>query len=627
MRLCLLMLAIGCAMAQRQMEKLGRGVIAVRSNEKDVYVGWRMLGTDPVDTAFNLYRSTAGANPAKLNSAPITATTDFVDSTADVLKNNEYFVRPVIGKTEQAASSKFLLKAGTGVQQYLSIPLQIPPDGKTPDGQTYSYNANDASVGDLDGDGEYEIVLKWEPSNAKDNSRAGYTGNVIFDAYKLDGTRLWRIDMGRNIRAGAHYTQFMVYDLDGDGRAEIAMKTGDGTIDGKGKAIGDANANWVSASGPTLGKIVTGPEYLTIFDGRTGAALATTAYTPPRGDIAAWGGPGGNCSNDNNGNRVDRFLAAVAYLDGVRPSLVMARGYYGRSVLAAWDWRDGKLTQRWVFDSAKPGLEAYSGQGNHGLSVADVDGDGKDEIIYGSMVIDDNGKGLFSTGFKHGDALHVSHFDPANKDVLVYGIHENASAACATSPGSALYNGRTGEVLWKLDVGVDVGRGLAADIDPRHPGAEFWASSGGLRDLKGERIGPSPRSMNFAVWWDSDLLRELLDRNWIGKWDWETGTIKNLLACAECSSNNGSKSTPALSGDILGDWREEVIWRTTDNKYLRIYTTTVPAKNRIYTLMHDPQYRLAIAWQNVGYNQPPHPSFFIGEGMAEPPRPKIYTAP
>ena len=448
-----------------------------------------------------------------------------------------------------------------------------------------------------------------------------------FDAYKLDGTRLWRIDMGRNIRAGAHYTQFLVYDLDGDGRAEIAMKTADGTIDGKGKPIGDPSANWVSDAGPTLGKIVTGPEFLTIFDGLTGAALATVPYDPPRGDISKWGGPGGNCSNDSNGNRADRFLASVAYLDGVRPSIVMARGYYGRSVLAAWDWRGGKLTQRWVFDSAKPGLEAYSGQGNHGLSVADVDGDGKDEIIYGSMVIDDNGTGLFSTGFKHGDALHVSRFDPSNKDVLVYGIHENASAACATSPGSALYNGRTGEVLWKLDVGVDVGRGLSADIDPRHPGAEFWSSSGGLRDLKGERIGASPRSMNFAIWWNADPLRELLDRNWIGKWDWNTETIVNLLTCAECSSNNGSKSTPALSGDILGDWREEVIWRTTDNKFLRIYTTTVPAKNRMYTLMHDPQYRLAIAWQNVAYNQPPHPSFFIGEGMAEPPRPRIYTAP
>ena len=621
------LLALAPLHAQRQMEKLGRGIVAIRSSEKDVYIGWRLLGTDPSDMAFNLYRSTGGAAAVKLNKTPIATTTDFVDTTADASKAIEYFVRPILKNAEQPPSAKFLLNAGIGVQQYLSIPLQIPPDGKTPDGHTYSYTANDASVGDLDGDGEYEIVLKWEPSNARDNARAGYTGNVLFDAYKLDGTRLWRIDMGRNIRAGAHYTQFMVYDLDGDGRAEIAMKTADGTVDGKGKAIGDPGANWVGDSGVTLGKIVTGPEYLTIFDGRTGAALATTAYVPPRGDISAWGGPGGNCSNDSNGNRADRFLAAVAYLDGVRPSVVMARGYYGRSVLAAWDWRNGKLTQRWVFDSAKPGLEAYSGQGNHNLSVADVDGDGKDEIVYGSMVIDNNGSGLFSTGFKHGDALHVSRFDPANKDVLVYGIHENANPACATSPGSALYNGRTGEVLWKTDIGVDLGRGLAADIDPRHPGAEFWSNVGGLRTIKGERIGPAPRTMNFAIWWDSDLLRELLDRNWIGKWDWNTNSIATLLTCTECASNNGTKATPALSGDILGDWREEVIWRTADNKFLRIYTTTAPAKNRIYTLMHDPQYRLAIAWQNVGYNQPPHPSFFIGEGMSAPPVPRIVVAP
>lgn len=611
-------LVASIAPAQRVMEKLGRGVVAMRSTESQVYVGWRLLGTDPADVAFNLYRG-----DVKLNPAPLTKTTDFVDTTADFTKVNEYTVRAVVAGREQAPGKPFRLAANAPVGQYLAIPIQQPPGGTTPDGRAYTYNANDASVGDLDGDGEYEIVLKWDPTNSKDNSFAGYSGNTILDAYRMDGTRLWRIDLGRNIRAGAHYTQFLVYDFDGDGKAEIAMKTADGAIDGKGKIIGDPKADWVSKEPRTLGKVLAGPEYLTIFEGLTGAELKTIKYVPERGDISAWGGVGGNCGTDATGNRVDRFLAGVAYLDGVHPSMVFTRGYYGRSVIAAFDWRNKELTSRWTFDSAAPGMEKFSGQGYHSLSIADVDGDGKDEVVFGSMVIDDDGKGLFSTGFRHGDALHVGRFDPANPDLLVFGIHENNGQNCPSSPGKALYNARTGEVLWRKDEGVDIGRGLAADIDPRHPGAEFWGGPGGLFNVKGEAIGPAPRSVNFAVWWDADPLREILDGNWIAKWNWQTGTLDRLLTAEGCVSNNGSKSTPALSADLFGDWREEVMWRTADNKQLRIYTTTIPATNRIYTLMHDPQYRLAVAWQNVGYNQPPHPSFYIGDGMKEPPPPKI----
>jgi rhamnogalacturonan endolyase len=619
-------LLLPAVLAQRLMENLGRGVIAMRSTESQVYVGWRLLGTDPAGIAFNLYRSTGGGPPVKLNPAPLTKTTDFVDTTADLAQANTYSVRPVIAGSPRAAGKPFTLAANTPVGQYLSIPIQQPPGGTSPDGRAFTYNANDASVGDLDGDGEYEIVLKWDPSNSHDNAQAGYTGSTIFDAYRMDGTRLWRIDLGRNIRSGAHYTQFLVYDFDGDGKAEIAIRTSDGTVDGAGLVIGDPKADWVSKTpGPTLGKVLSGPEFLTIFDGQTGAALSSQKFNPERGDIGAWGGVGGNCGNDATGNRVDRFLAGVAYLDGKHPSLVFTRGYYGRTVLAAWDWRNKELTQRWTFDSAQPGLEKFSGQGNHSLSVADVDGDGKDAIVFGSMVIGADGKGRFSTGFRHGDALHVGRFDPANPDLLVFGIHENNGQGCPISPGKALYNGRTGEVLWRKDEGVDIGRGLAADIDPRYPGAEFWGGPGGLFNVKGEPIGPAPRSTNFAVWWDADPLREILDGNWIAKWDWTTGTLKRLLTAEGCVSNNGSKSTPALSADLFGDWREEVMWRTADNKFLRIYTTTIPATNRIYTLMHDPQYRLAVAWQNVGYNQPPHPSFLIGDGMKEPPPPKITT--
>jgi rhamnogalacturonan endolyase len=598
------------APAQRVMEKLGRGVVAMHSSEKEVYVGWRLLGTDPSSVAFNLYRSTAGKAPVKLNKQLLSKTTDFIDTTFDPGQSNSYTVRAVIAGKEQPAGRPFTLPANAPVRQYLEIPIQQPPGGISPDGRAYTYNANDASVADLDGDGEYEIVLKWDPSNSKDNSFAGYSGPTIFDAYRMDGTRLWRINLGRNIRSGAHYTSFLAYDFDGDGRAEVAIRTADGTIDGAGKVIGDPNADWVSKTpGPTLGKILTGPEYLTIFDGFTGAALATRPYTPERGDIGAWGGVGGNCGDDATGNRVDRFLAAVAYLDGKHPSLVFTRGYYGRTVLAAWDWRNKELTQRWVFDSAKPGLEAFSGQGNHNLSVADVDGDGKDDIIFGSMVVNSNGTGRFSTGFRHGDALHVGRFDPSIPDLLVFGIHENNGRGCPSSPGKALYNARTGEVIWRKDEGVDIGRGMTADIDPRYPGEEMWGGPGGLFSAKGEPIGPAPRTVNFAVWWDADPLRELLDSNWIAKWDWKTGALNRLLTAEGCVSNNGSKSTPALSGDIFGDWREEVMWRTADNHALRIYSTTIPAVNRIVTLMHDPQYRMAIAWQNVGYNQPPHLSF------------------
>lgn len=576
-------ISLCCATAlfgQRQMEKLGRGVIAVRQNNDSVYISWRMLGTDTGEIAFNLYRKSGNNEAIKLNHDPITNSTNFVDAGVKFDLPNSYFVKPILKGTELEASKPFRLPAKPPVQQYLTIPL------KTPAG----YTPNDASVGDLDGDGEYEIVLH-QTGRSRDNASNGITDPPIFQAYKLEGTFLWEINLGKNIREGAHYTQFMVYDLDGDGIAEMVCKTADGTIDGKGKVIGDATKDWRNANG----KILDGPEFLTVFSGRTGEALTTTDYIPARGSIGAWGGRGGNGKNDNTGNRVDRFNACVAYLDGMHPSVVMCRGYYGRTVLAAWDWRNGKLTSRWIFDT-KDTKNPFSGQGNHNLTVADVDGDGKDEIIYGSMCVDDNGKGLYTTGLRHGDTIHVSDLDPEHPGLEVFGVHEIEEGT--KGPGVAVYDAKTGEILWKGSPDEDVGRGVADNIDNSRFGAQmWWSGSNGLYDIKGNRIEDQPRSTNFLIYWDDDLSRELLDANHIDKYNGG-----RLFTADGAVANNGTKSTPALSADIFGDWREELILRSYDNQSLRIYTTTIPTAHRNYTLMHDPQYRLSIAWQNDGYN-------------------------
>ena len=622
------------AAPQAQAERLGRGVVAIAQPDGKVFVSWRLLATDAPSVVFDVYRQLGTIAPVKLNEKPLAAGTNWLDATAKKGDAATYSVR-VSGTAAAKAAADASATAKVWNDGYLRLPLQPPPGGTVRSGaetSPYIYTANDASAADLDGDGQYEIVLKWEPTNAHDNSQGGLTGPVLLDAYKLDGTRLWRINLGRNIRAGAHYTQFMVFDLDGDGRAEVACKTADGTVDGQGIVIGDAGKDYRSLTVPTdgasvpgprdakYGRILAGPEYFTVFNGLTGGALASTPYLPARGDIGTWGGIGGNGGNDSYGNRVDRMLACVAYLDGAKPSVVMCRGYYGRTVLAAWDWRGGKLSSRWVFDS-KDDKNPYSGMGNHALSVNDVDGDGRDEIVYGAMVVDDNGTGLFSTGLRHGDALHVTDLDPSQPGLEAWGVHENEDKVPGyeNGPGAALYAAGTGKVLVSKLPGEDVGRGMAADIDPRYPGAELWVSNPelGLLSCKGERIGPSPRSVNFGLWWDGDLLRELLNDTRVEKWDYQAGQLSPLLEgkAFGAASCNGTKATPCLSADLLGDWREEVVWRTADNSALLIFSTTIPTPHRLVTLMQDRAYRVAVARENVGYNQPPHPGFFLGEGM------------
>ena len=570
-------------------EHLGRGVIAIRENPSTVAVSWRYLSSDPMDESFDIYR-----NGEKVNKYPIRNATFF----QDIYKGTEsvlYTVKAIQSKTESNYQLPSDAPAG-----YLNIPLNRPENGTTPAGQSYFYAPNDASIGDVDGDGEYEIILKWDPSNAHDNSYDGYTGEVYFDCYKLNGQHLWRINLGRNIRAGAHYTQFMVFDLDGDGKAEVVMKTADGTVDGKGKVIGDAQADYRNEQG----RILTGPEYLTVFNGLTGEAMQTIDYVPERGNLMDWG--------DNRGNRSDRFLACVAYLDGIHPSVVMCRGYYTRTVLAAYDWNGKELKERWIFDSNHPGCEDYAGQGNHNLRVGDVDGDGCDEIIYGSCAIDHNGKGLYTTKMGHGDAIHLTHFDPSRKGLQVWDCHENKR------DGSTYRDAATGEILFQIKDSTDVGRCMAADIDPTQPGVEMWSlASGGIRNIKGEVVKARVRglSCNMAVWWDGDLLRELLDRNIVSKYNWKKGVCERIAIFEGALSNNGTKATPCLQGDIVGDWREEVLLRTADNTALRLYVSTIPTDYRFHTFLEDPVYRISIATQNVAYNQPTQPGFYFGPDL------------
>ncbi len=597
------------------MERLSRGLVAVTANN-GVYVGWRMFGFEydestPAHVSYNVYRD--GAKVAN-----VTNSTNYQDSTGT--SSATYSVRPVIGGVEGAVSETVNVLP----QQYLSVPLQVPAAGTTPDScptpsEAYTYSANDASPGDANGDGVYEIFLKWDPSNAKDNSQDGCTGNVLLDAYQVDGKRLWRIDLGPNIRAGAHYTQFVVYDFDGDGQAEMAVKTAPGTKDGTGQflhtgpAANDADSMVYRNSD---GYILSGPEYLTVFNGQTGAEMATVDFDQARGTVSAWG--------DNYGNRVDRFLASAAYLDSTGlPSFIMARGYYTRATLSAWNFRDGKLEKLWKFDSDVTPKDAaghpYTGQGSHSMTVANVDDDPGQEIMYGAAAIDNTGAGLCSTGFNHGDAEHVGDLIPSRPGLEFFMCNEDGE-----HPAYHLRDAKTCAIIQQGPVnGADTGRCVAEDVDAANPGAEMWSSSttGLLSATSNASLGAAPGSTNFLVWWDGDETRELEDANHIDKY--AAGTTSRLLTAAGVTANNGTKSTPALTADLYGDWREEVVWRETNSSALRIYTTTALSTRRIYTLMHDPQYRMQVSSEQTGYNQPPHTGFHIGNGMIAPPAPGI----
>lgn len=637
------------AEAQTYMERLNRGVVAL-PGEKGNFVSWRLLATDAPETSFNLLRD------GSIIARSIKEATCFEDKKGT--KESRYSVQAVVNGKVLETSEEVL----AWDKPYLSVPLIRPLDMEMPDGQVCSYAPNDCSVGDMDGDGDYEIVVKWDPSNAHDNSHNGYTGNVYLDCYKTEGVMLWRIDLGKNIRAGAHYTQFMVYDFDGDGHAEVICKTAPGSKDGKGDYVtlaadddeiraADNEADYRNA----YGHVLNGPEYLTIFNGKDGRAMHTIFYYPnrafgvggaPEYAKEVWGDKG-------PGNRGERYLACVAFLGGPteNPSVVMCRGYYTRSYLWAVDYKDGKLQTRWKHASLTPNTwsvtyadgtnisgesttpnSAY-GQGAHSIAVADVDGDGCDEITYGSAAIDHDGKMLYTTDLGHGDALHLADHSPDRPGLECYMTHESRPY------GADLRDAMTGEIIHRVTGHEDTGRGMAADVDSNHRGSEMWcAVSKDVRNNKGEVIATPENWMpqNFRIFWDGDLQEELLADKRVGEWK-PYGRSQKTSFIAKWNGNgydripvsgkdfgdwghsapcNGSKSTPCLQADLFGDWREELVfYDASDRSHLNIFTTNIPTPYRVTTLMHDHVYRMGVAWQNVSYNQPPHLGYYLPDSI------------
>ncbi|WP_022770383.1 rhamnogalacturonan lyase family protein [Butyrivibrio sp. NC2007] len=624
-----------------------------------VYLSWRAFAGDldgdgNVTSSFTVYRNGA----AIAEDLKVTNCVDEGGSASDTYT--------VVGSND---ASLGISAVSTAVwnNQYQEFQLNRPSDQTMPDGTSASYTANDMSVGDLNGDGDLELIVKWYPSNAKDNSGSGYTGTTFLDAYDIDfatgsATLMWRIDLGINIRSGAHYTQFQVWDYDADGAAEIAVKTADGTT------TYDANLNETGFVGAcsmaaldtatistendyrnSSGYVLDGPEYFSMFNGEDGTIIDTVEYLPGRGSVSAWG--------DGYGNRVDRFLSGTAYLNGTTPFAVFARGYYTRTCLTAYylstaDDGTQSIGVYWQFDTLNAGAQ-YEGQGNHALSVNDVDGDGCDEIIYGSLTVDNDGSVLYSTGLGHGDAEHVGDWIPSRSGLEVMDVHEHDNAAYHVE----IHDAETGEVLTGYYTGKDTGRGVASDIDPRYEGAEYWSianpaytgsdepswdtrtanvfsSLSGIydsSDASGSSMitvneGATPPS-NFSIYWDGDLLAEMQDHTFdsgayapltttIEKWDYENGQNVNLFESSEVLTSNGTKGNLGLVADILGDWREEIIARcSADSSRIRVYSTTIQTEYVIPCLLTDLAYREGVAWQNVGYNQPAHTSFLVSNGL------------
>ena len=574
------------------LEYLDRGICAINTGS-GMLVSWRWLGNDSDSATFKLYR-----DGNLIYTSEGTGSTCYLDTAGN--SSSKYRVDTYSGSTLTGSENCTLISNNA----YFDIPTSAPGSGYTP---------NDMSVGDIDGDGQYELFLKWDPSNSKDNSQKGKTDPVYIDCIRLDGTRVWRINLGINIRAGAHYTQFFVADFDLDGKAEMCCKTADGTVDGKGNVIGDSSKDYRNSNGYVL----SGPEYYTLFDGATGAALDTIDYKPGRGTVKNWG--------DSYGGRCDRFWGSVAYVDGVHPCVITGRGYYTRMTATAYKVENKKLVEMWAFDTGNSSSAAGYGDGNHNSMPADVDGDGKQEICTGAAIIDDNGQLFYTTGQGHGDALHVADLDPTNPGIEVWICHEEKKSGY----GVTLYDADQKKILYHQNGAGDTGRCAADNVWAQNPGAECWGNklsdnSMPVVDTKGNVLSCRRPAINFFIYWDGDLEREILD----GYTDSpatitsmnEKGTLDTILTTTGYYTCNTTKGTPCLSADIFGDWREELIVRAADSKSVRIFCTPYDTDYRITTLMHDAQYRMQVSAEQTAYNQPPHPSFFIGTGYDLPQR-------
>lgn len=565
-----------------------------------VLVSWRLLPTDAKTVAFDLYRTVNGVEK-KVNSKPITGVTNYQDAGASLSLDNTYRLT-YAGQSETLGTYTISKERVSGGLPYISIPLTSTEDVHT----AYKYEPNDASVGDVDGDGECEIILKrllaYTGADGTDDPTIQHTS--LLECYKLDGTMLWRLKSGPNIILGNSWS-FAVADFNGDGKAEVAVRTSEGTIFGDGAEIGDVDGDGKTYYREKFGSysyIHGGPEFISVLDGTTGKELARAPYIN-RDTSESWG--------DNYWKRASSYRVGAANVSGVNPSILICRGVYARSVLEAWDLSaDNHLTKRWRFDTNNKGYASWASQGYHSLSVGDVDDDGFDEIVYGSMTVDHDGEGLNNIGLGHGDALHLGKFRPDLDGLQIWSCFETGLT------NAALRDAKTGKVIWdnKATAAGDCGRAMVGDIDPTSPGCEMWWAGSNAFSSDGKDLGYKPQSCNMGIWFSGSLNRQLLDGtkiDAISKGDNPGGRIFTIYRY-EVGSINGSKNNPCWYGDILGDWREEIIMPTYDQNELRIFSTWYPCDYAYPWLMTDHVYEMSAINQNIGYNQPNHLGYYLG---------------